>query len=506
MRFVRDKFAKLSRTSYTYLLQRNKKTSIMKFIGRIEQRAAFEEMIQRPKAHLVVIRGRRRIGKSRLAEEVGKSKKFLRFSGIAPETGISAQDQRNSFASQLSIQLGMPQMIFHDWDQIFYFLEQQISGATHPTVIVLDEISWMGYKDPTFLPKLKNAWDLYFQKHPNLLVILCGSVSTWIEKNIITSTAFFGRISRIITLEPFSIAEAAEFLKVAGFKSSSHEIFKILSVFGGIPWYLEHLNPSISADENIKQLCFLRESMLAYEFDKIFYDIFSKRGQIYKRIMEILVRNPCDQMELRNLLKYSHSGSISKYLEELILSGFVSKHYGWNFKTRKYKKQAIYRVRDSYIAFYFRYILPHIHLIEQNKFAAKSMNSIDGWDSIIGLQLENFVISNSDSLCKELNIIQEDIIASGPFYQKASTTKKGCQIDYLIQLRQNELYLIEVKFSLHPIGNEVIKQIEDKISNFDYPKHMIVKPVLVHVSGVEKTVASNDVLYRVIDLNTFCAR
>ncbi len=174
----------------------------MKFIGRIEQQAALEEMIQRPKAHLVVIRGRRRIGKSRLAEEVGKGKRFLCFSGIAPEPGVDAQSQRNSFANQLSVQLNMPQMLLHDWDQIFIFLNQQIIDV--PTVIVLDEISWMGSKDPTFLPKLKNAWDLYFQKHHNLLIILCGSVSTWIEENIIKSTAFFGRISRIITLEPFN--------------------------------------------------------------------------------------------------------------------------------------------------------------------------------------------------------------------------------------------------------------------------------------------------------------
>ena len=63
------------------------------------------------------------------------------------------------------------------------------------TVILFDEISWIGDKDPTFLPKLKAWWDMTLQEYPNLMLILCGSVSTWIEKNIINSTAFFGRIS-----------------------------------------------------------------------------------------------------------------------------------------------------------------------------------------------------------------------------------------------------------------------------------------------------------------------
>ena len=476
----------------------------MKFIGRVSEKAAFEEMLAKPKAHLAVIRGRRRIGKSRLVEEIGKGRRFLRFSGIAPESGVSAEDQRASFANLLSIQVGLPQMIFHDWDQIFAFLDKQITEE--PTVILFDEISWMGSKDPTFLPKLKNAWDLYFQKHQHLLFILCGSVSTWIEKNIIQSTAFFGRVSKIITLEQFTIKESVEFLECLGFRASSHETFKMLSVFGGVPWYLEHLNPYTSADGNIKELCFLKESLLAHEFDRIFYDIFSKRGDIYKRIMEKLAVSPCNQQELRDFLQYSHSGSVSKYLEDLILSGFVSKHYGWNFKTQKYNKQAIYRIKDSFIAFYFRYILPHINLIEQNEFVSKPMKSISGWDGIIGLQLENLVIANSDILRKKLNIASEDIVATGPYYQKHSAARKGCQIDYLFQLRQNELYIIEIKFSLHPLGVEVINQIKSKLANFNYPSHMIVKPVLVHVSGVDNAVAKNDLLYRIVDMNSFCAR
>lgn len=61
-------------------------------------------------------------------------------------------------------------------------------------VLILDEISWMGSKDPTFLAKLKTAWDLYFKNNPQLVLILCGSISSWIEENILSSTGFLGRI------------------------------------------------------------------------------------------------------------------------------------------------------------------------------------------------------------------------------------------------------------------------------------------------------------------------
>ena len=64
-----------------------------------------------------------------------------------------------------------------------------------PVLIVLDEITWMGFKDHEFLGHLKNAWDLCFSKNPNLILALSGSMSAWIEDNILSSTGFLGRES-----------------------------------------------------------------------------------------------------------------------------------------------------------------------------------------------------------------------------------------------------------------------------------------------------------------------
>ena len=69
-------------------------------------------------------------------------------------------------------------------------------------IVLLDEISWMGSKDPTFIPKLKGWWD---KQTMHLLVVFCGSVSTSIEENILKSTAFFGRINLTLTFIASSI-------------------------------------------------------------------------------------------------------------------------------------------------------------------------------------------------------------------------------------------------------------------------------------------------------------
>ena len=116
-------------------------------------------------------------------------------------------------------------------------------------IVLFDEISWIGSKDPTFVPKLKAWWD---KQTMHILLMFCGSVSSWIKENILKITAFFGRINLTISLEPLSILESAEFLRRMGMKVSSYDMYKLLSIVGGVPWYLEQFNSHITADENIK--------------------------------------------------------------------------------------------------------------------------------------------------------------------------------------------------------------------------------------------------------------
>jgi hypothetical protein len=116
-------------------------------------------------------------------------------------------------------------------------------------IVLFDEISWMGSKDPDFLGKLKNAWDLYFKKNPKLIFILCGSVSSWIDKNILSHTGFLGRISYRLTLEELPLKDCNQFWSSAGGQISAYEKLKVLSITGGVPRYLEEIKPRMSAEK-----------------------------------------------------------------------------------------------------------------------------------------------------------------------------------------------------------------------------------------------------------------
>lgn len=471
------------------------------FIGRQNELKKLQDLFLIEKAKLVVIKGRRRVGKSRLIEEFAKNKRFLSFSGLAPVPGLKAQDQRDEFASQLCAHFGIPNLNFKNWTNGFNLLSKQL--GSEPTIILFDEISWMGLKDPTFIPKLKTWWDLVLQQYSNVTLIFCGSISTWIEKNIINSTAFFGRIALTIDLSPLSIFESSQLLKAMGFKGSAYDIFKILSVTGGIPWYLEHISPFEMADANIKRLCFEKDGILTLEFDRIFHDLFNGHGSLYKKIVYILGSGMRNLSEIRKSLDYPFSGRLSTYIKNLITSGFVTQHYQWSLKSGRLNKQSLYRLSDPYARFFIKYIEPNLPKIEQNTFQDLSLNQLPGWDAMMGFQLESLLLKNRNLLIKTMGIQAGDILSDNPYIQYPTSRKKGCQIDYLIQTQTKNLFLCEFKFTRRELNSEIITSMQEKINRFSTPRGFAVVPVLFHLSGVTDTVYEQHFFYRIIDIADF---
>ncbi len=469
------------------------------FVGRNNELQRLEGLSKSGRACLVVMKGRRRIGKSRLAEEFGKDKVFLPFSGLAPVKGVTAQDQRNAFARQLATLFHLPSFTVIDWSDAFAHLSRHLKAK--PTVILFDEISWMGSKDPTFISKLKVWWDLVLQNHPSVILILCGSISTWIDKNIVNSTAFFGRVSLYLELTELLIPQCRELLDLQGFKGSDLDFFKVLSVSGGVPWYLEQIQTHQNADENIKRLCFEKNGLLVHEFDRIFNDLFSSRGEVYKKIITSLSRGMKTRAALQKAMAYPLSGTLSHHLKALEICGFVSKHPDWSLKTGKPGKLTLYRLSDNYLRFYIHYIQPNLTKIEQGSFSEVPLSSLPGWEPMLGFQLENLLLKNRGLLYQALGIHVQDVVMDNPYFQKPSGRKKGCQIDYLIHMHSNTLFVCEVKMRRRELGLEVIDAMKAKIASLSLPKGFGVSPVLFHLGPVSDALLNSSYFYRIVDVS-----
>ncbi len=156
----------------------------------------------------------------------------------------------------------------------------------------------MGGKDPHFLGHLKTAWDMYFSKNPHLIIALCGSVSSWIEKNILSSTGFLGRITLDLVLEELPLDVCNAFWHPKEKRISSYEKFKLLSVTGGVPLYLEQIKPNLPAEQNIQDLCFTKGGLLVREFDEIFSDLFSRTKARHKEIVLCLANGPKELVQI----------------------------------------------------------------------------------------------------------------------------------------------------------------------------------------------------------------
>lgn len=466
-----------------------------KFIGRKKELESLQGLLRKKSSSLVVIRGRRRIGKSRLAEEYALSfKKAYILTGIPPDPGVTAEDQRSEFLRQLQ-EYQLPIYRKEDWGDLFSDLGKACEKGR--VLIVLDEITWMGSLDPTFLPKLKNAWDRHFKHNPQLVLIISGSNSTWISKNILSSTGFFGRVSLRLLLEELSLPECNKFWEDSPGKISAYEKFKVLSVMGGVPRYLEELRMDLSAEKNIQLLCFDAEGLLFREFDQIFHDLFQKSGPFYKLIVQNLIDAPLSAAELATKLDRSRGGDLSKALEDLKESGFLSRDHTWQLATGKQLKPSRYRIRDNYLRFYLKYILPHKEQIESTRVSRLPQ----GWLSIMGLQFENLVVNNGNLISKLLGIPSEDIVNANAFFQPSGVRKRGCQIDYLIQTKFHTLYVCEVKFRQGIIGKEVIEEVQEKLDRLQLPKGFSCRPILIHVNGVTEELMDSGYFARIIDLS-----
>ncbi|MFM8453719.1 MAG: AAA family ATPase [Gammaproteobacteria bacterium] len=479
------------------------KQSKTRFIGREPELQRLLNLNSKKTASFVVLKGRRRIGKSRLVDEFSKHfEHYYKFEGLAPDPATTKASQISEFCRQMAIQFKLPKAHYDDWGDVFWALGAYLQTKSKKTLLFFDELSWMGSKDPTLLGKIKYLWDNQLNKNPNLIFIVCSSASYWIEENLLSSTAFVGRISLTLRLEELPLEACKAFWPR---NISAYEQFKVLSITGGIPRYLEEIDPKSSAEENIHKLCFMNGGFLVKEFNSIFSDLFKRESIFYKKIVNYLKEGPKEQTEIEKYLTKErdskHLGRLPDYLEELLESGFIQRDYTWNLKTRLDSKLSRYRLKDNYLRFYLKYIDKNMSKIERGLFSFNSLSNLTEWNTVLGLQFENLVLNNREKIHQLLKIKSDEIISENPFFQKKTARNLGCQIDYMIQTKYDCLYICEIKFTKNKIETSIIEEVQTKINRLSKPKSLSCRSVLIHVNGVNDEVIESDFFCKIIDFS-----
>ena len=460
------------------------------FFGRNEILGQLEELSYKRVSSLVTCRGRRRVGKSTLIEEFARRTHaaFLKLEGRKPEKDIGNADELANFAAQLSQQTGCDPTPPQNWLNAFARLNDKISDDRR-TVVLLDEISWMAHYDEAFASTLKIAWDNLLKKHDGLILVLCGSVSSWIRDNVVDNGAYLGRRSLDIVLQELPPEECVKFWGDAAARTSTREIVDVLSVTGGVPRYLEEIIPSLSAEENIRRLCFRRNAVLRVDFDQMFEDVISREQGFAGKVLRCLTDGPQSAAEITERLGLGKGGRVTGALELLEEAGFAAEIAARNPETGEVPRERRYRLKDNYCRFYLKYIEPVKDAIDSGAYEFSRLDDLAGIDAVMGLQFENLVVNHCRSLIGHLHLGSSIVKSAAAYYRRGTKARKGVQVDLLIQTEKANC-IVEVKRQ-KKIEHDVIEEVDEKVRLIRRRPGVSMKTALVYDGELARSVETD---------------
>jgi uncharacterized protein len=418
--------------------------------------------------------------------------------GSPPSRGRTTKAELKSVADQISREFKTPDLRPKSWEDLLWHLADQLSGGN--AILILDEINWLGRSDPLFSTKLWTVWETTLSQLENFILILSGSLAGWIDDKFSSNTGYLGRISWNMTLGELPIRDALQFFGDRRSRISLHEQLQVLLVTGGIPRYLEEVDPRQTAEENIIRLCFTQGGLLFHEFDQLMNDLFQRTNQISRDIIEALAERPLALDDLSASIGKQRSGVLSGYIDNLEKAGFLMRHHTWNPRTGMPGRHFKVRVIDNYVRFYLKAIRPAAHeVISGMRILPPNIHGM------LGLQFENLVLKNRLLLLPAIGVDLTDIVMEGPYFQEKTTQHDGCQIDYLVQTRYS-LYVVEIRFMHDKVPSTVVQEVKDKVHALVVPRNLSVRPILVHVNGVAEGVKAADYFDKIIDFGVLATQ
>ncbi len=216
----------------------------MDFIGREEELRFLEEKYSSKKGELVILYGRRRVGKTETLRRFCRGKKHI-FNSCA-ET--SDRDQLAAFGTRMLAEHPAASRYltrFENWETAFRSIAE-LPGA-EKKLLVIDEFPYMVRGNRSIPSVLQNLWDAEL-KDRNVMIVLCGSAMSFIEKEILAEkNPLYGRATGILKMLPMDFYDAARFFP----KKSSADLIALYSILGGVPYYLSQFDPSASVETNV---------------------------------------------------------------------------------------------------------------------------------------------------------------------------------------------------------------------------------------------------------------
>jgi AAA+ ATPase superfamily predicted ATPase len=414
--------------------------AIMDIIGRREEMRELQRYYDSDRPELIIVYGRRRVGKTYLIKEFFENKLVFYFTGT-----VDTPNHENlaNFDKAIREFGGTINRASKNWGDAFAKLKALLAGKpANKKIVFFDEMPWLDTRESDFLSAFDYFWNSWASAVPEILFIGCGSATSWITKKLFQHRGgLHNRITGRIYLAPFSLGECEEFFKNRKIEMTRFQIAECYMIFGGIPYYLNLFHRDASFSQNVDRLCFADKAPLRNEFEELYRSLFTNPNR-HIAIVEALAksRTGMDRAQLSKASKLQPNGHLTEALSELEQCDFIENYTDF---TRP-KNGSYYYLKDPFSLFYLRYIKSND---TKDEYFWTNFAEDGGHRAWCGYAFEQLCRIHIKQMKFKLGILG---VSTNTTSWRSKATTPGAQIDLLINRRDGVINLCEMKYSKHP--------------------------------------------------------
>ena len=417
-------------------------------IGRKIEFEKLQAAVDKDRAQLIAVYGRRRVGKTFLVNEFFNNKYTFKHTAVSPVDDTTKKRKKNIMKLQLqefyfsmrSYGLKEGTSVPTGWQEAFFMLEQLLDQKDDGKlqVVFIDELPWMDTPKANFMSAFEHFCNDWCLARKNFKLVVCGSATSWIlDKLINNKGGLYGRVTTPIYVSPFTLHECREFFKADGIHFDEFDICQAYIAFGGIPFYLDQFRKGLSLAQNIDAILFDPAAPLKEEFDNLFTSQFTN-GDTLKRIVIKLAgkRIGFTRDELIKNTDLSSGGNLTDNLAALEKSKLIMEYTPFGESEPKYK------LADPFCIFYLKHVKGNTDNPAYWQLHEKSP-SVISW---MGFAFEDLCWNHIRQIKHALGI-DGVITKESPWNIIADSRGSGPKIDLIINRDDRYICMCEMKFT-----------------------------------------------------------
>ena len=359
------------------------------FIGREAELKFLQDKYTEERGQLIVLYGRRRVGKTETLREFCKDKPHVFFSC----TQTTDLVQLRNFSSRMfkeNIPAKNYISEFADWEKAFRAV-LDLPYGNQKKLLVIDEFPYMCRGNKSIPSILQNLWDAEL-RDSNVMIILCGSAMSFIEKELLSEkNPLYGRATGIYKMKEMGFYDAIKFFP----EYSDRDKVLTYAVLGGIPHYLRQWNPKLSVDENIKRNILTKGCILYSEVEFLLHQEL-RETPIYNSIIEAVALGNTKLNDISQKSLLEDTAKTSVYLKNLMDLGIVEREFSVDskIKERANTGRGTYRLTDNFFRFWYAFGFANYSQLEDG--------DVDGvYEYVVKPALHEFASFAFEDVCRE---------------------------------------------------------------------------------------------------------